>query len=219
MNVKEMTKEQEETLLLYATYSILYLNDTACFAIQQMANKVKYKDKESQKIYGALMKRCKHYLTTINKIVDKNVDYYCDYCTAMDDICNGAYCQFKMSLLDAYKKENLPDYDYLTEVELMRSMLELSVEAGGKIIKDIKSVIPQVAWLERYLLKDMERVADNFSKWAYRTIPKECGIYLGEQSDVMKKFRFLTTCLIDYYSFDKAYKNAVKLELERKNKK
>ena len=40
MIVEKISKEQEERLLLYATYTILYLNDTACFAIQQLSSSV-----------------------------------------------------------------------------------------------------------------------------------------------------------------------------------
>ena len=93
--MKEITKEQEDRLLLYSIYTILYLNDTACFSVQQLNKDVMERDKESQKIYKALLKRNKFYLNKMASIVDRSIDYYCDYCTAMDEICDNAYSDFK----------------------------------------------------------------------------------------------------------------------------
>lgn len=215
MTIENISKEQEERLLLYATYTILYLNDTACFSIQQLGKSVGTKDKESKKIYGALLKRATSYNNNITKIVSKNMDYYCDYCSSMDDICDAHYFSFKNSLFKAYKDYGISDYEYFSEVETMRSMIELSVEAGRKIISDIKKHIPKVEWLEQYLLLDIMRVANNFANWSYRKVPKDVKIDFNLNTDVMISFHKLSECIIDYNSFDKSYRNAIKLELER----
>ena len=218
MNEQKLSKEQEERLLLYATYTILYLNDTACFSIQQLGKDVQGQDKESKKIYGALSKRCTNYINRISKIVDKNMDYYCDFCTEMDDICDKDYVEFKHSLHNAYKDASIECHDYFAKVETMRSMVELSVEAGRKIISDVYKYVPKVKWLENYLLSDMMRVANNFSSWAYRKIPKNIVIDFNKESEVMIMFKKLSMSLIDYQSFDKAYRKAVELELQRKER-
>lgn len=213
-----ITKEQEERLLLYATYTILYINDTACFSIQQLNKEVMDKDKESKKIYGALLKRSRLYLNKIEEVVDRTLDVWCDYCTEMDEICDEAYQEFKNSLLNAYKEHNIEDYQYMASIEIMRSAVELSVESGRRIIEDVTKYIPKAKWFERYLLVDMLRVANNFSNWAYRKIPKGVHIDFNEQSEVMIKFRKLSSLLIDYYSFDKAYRKTIEMGIERKNK-
>lgn len=215
----EITKEQEERLLLYATYTILYLNDTACFSIQQLGKSVKERDKESQKIYGALLKRNKHYLDAINKIVDNKMDYYCDYCTEMDNICDDAYSEFKASLHNAYSDANIDDCQYMAQVETMRSMVELSVEAGKKVIDSVSTATPRAKWLGNYLLADMIRVANNFANWSYRKVPKGIKVDLSIDSDVMNKFKDLSGKLIDYESFITAYKRAIELEVEREKDK
>lgn len=214
--MKEIAKEQEERLLLYATYTILYLNDTACFSIQQISKDVAQKDKESKKIYGALLKRNKQYLERINKIVDNKMDYYCDFCTEMDNICDDAYSDFKDSLRNVYKNAGIEDYEYLSKVETMRSMVDLSVEAGRKVINNISIVLPKAKFLENYILNDIKRVSNNFAKWSYRKVPKGIVVDLNDDSETMKKFNELSGCLIDFYSFDKAYRKAIDLELERK---
>ena len=77
-------------------------------------------------------------------------------------------------------------------------------------------MIPQSEWLEKYLMMDILRVANNFSNWEYRKIPKDTIVDLSPESDVMKSLVKLSQCLIDFNSFDKAYRKATNLDNERK---
>ena len=214
--MEELSKEQEERLLLYATYTILYLNDTACFAIQQLKSRIP-DDKESKKIYGALLKRSRQYLAQIDKIVDNKMDYYCDFCTEMDSVCDDQFFSFKKSLQKAYAYANIDNSEYFALVESMRSMVDLSVEAGKNVIAKIQATLPKVSWLMNYLPVEMLRVANNFANWEYRKIPKDIVINFNEESEVMQEFRKLSECLIDYNNFDKSYRKSIELELKRKN--
>ena len=211
----KISKEQEERLLLYSTYTILYLNDTACFAIQQLGSKIP-EEKESRKIYGALLKRSREYLSKIEKIVDKKIDYFCDYCTEMDSICDEQYVAFKNSLQKSYTIANIKNAEYFATIETMRSMVDLAVEAGKKVIASINVALPKANWLLNFLPNDMLRVANNLAKWEYRKIPKNIVVDFNEESEVMQEFRKLSECMIDYNSFDKAYRSAITLELEKK---
>lgn len=216
MIVDKISKEQEERLMLYATYTILYLNDTACFAIQQLGSKIP-NEKEVKKIYGALLKRSKQYLAKIDKIVDNKMDYYCDFCTEMDSICDEQLFAFKKSLQKSYKDANIDNHEYLSMVETMRSMVDLAVVAGKDVITKLSVALPKISWLLNYLIVDMLRVANNFANWEYRKIPKGVIINFNEESEVMQEFRKLSECLIDYNSFEKAYRKSIELELKRKN--
>ena len=111
MITQKISKEQEEGLLLYSIYTILYLNDTACFYVQQLSSKIP-NEKECKKIYGALLKRSKEYLHKIEKIVDNKMEYYCDYCTEMDDICDKQGVSFRESLQKAYSDANIEKAEY-----------------------------------------------------------------------------------------------------------
>lgn len=213
--MENISKEQEERLLLYATYSILYMNDMACFAIQQLKKQVSTLDKESQKIYGALLKRERNYINNITAIVDSKMDYYCDFCTEMDNLCDGSYEDFKQSLKDAYANSNMNDSDFMAQIETMRSMVELSVEGGKRIIDNTAKYLPKARWLENYLFVEILRVANNFAHWVYRKIPKDITVDLTINSDVMKKFHDLSETLMSFQNFDIAYRKAIELELER----
>lgn len=206
--MNKITKEQEDTLCLYAIYTILYMNDMACFSVQQLNKQVMNKDKESKKIYGALLKRSRLYLNKIEEVVDRTLDVWCDYCTNMDDICDDAYSKFKEELFNTYNKSNIEDCDYMANVEVMRSMVELSVEAGKHIIKDVCMYIPDATWLQNYLLVDMMRVANNFANWSYRKVPRDVKINFNDESEVMVKFHEFSSLLIDYGNFNKSYHQA-----------
>ena len=45
------------------------------------------------------------------------------------------------------------------------------------------------------------RVANNFSHWVYRKIPKDISINLNEDSDVMQKFHALSEKLMSFQNF------------------
>lgn len=205
--MKEITKEQRANLLLYATYTILYMNDMACFSIQQLGKEVMARDKESKKIYGALLKRCKHYINDLESRINRAIDAWCDYCTNMDDICDESYNEYKVEIFNTYKKANVDDCSYLANVEAMRSMVELAVQGGKHIIEDVCIYIPDATWLKDCLIADMMRVANNFANWSYRRVPENIKIDLNEESDVMKKFNTFSSLLIDYDSFVKSHNN------------
>ena len=95
-------------------------------------------------------------------------------------------------------------------------MVDLAVEAGKKVVASINVALPKANWLLNYLPNDMLRVANNLAKWEYRKIPKNIVVDFNEESEVMQEFRKLSECMIDYNSFDKAYRSAITLELEKK---
>jgi hypothetical protein len=103
----------------------------------------------------------------------------------------------------------------MSQVEIMRSMVELSVVGGTNIINNTAKYLPKARWLENYLFNDIMRVANNFSNWVYRKIPKDISINLNEDSDVMQKFHSLSETLMSFQNFDTAYRKAIDLELER----
>lgn len=213
----KVTKEQEERLSLYSIYTILYMNDMACFSIQQIGKDIDSSNKECNKIYGALLKREKKYYSDIEKIVGNKIDYYCDYCTEMDSICDDAYFNFKKSVEYAYKDAGIDNYQYFAMIEVMRSIVELAVVAGQDVVNKVSAHIPTAKWMENYLLKDISRVANNLADWEYRKIDKSININFNQDDKVMTNFHKLSECLIDYGSFDKSYKKSVELELKRKS--
>lgn len=213
-----MKKEDEQKILLYATYTILYLNDTACNCVKDLIDIVKSKDKESQKIYGALTKRALGYFRNINDIIGDKIDFFADFCSEMDDICDQLLVDFKNSIRDAYMRCSLEDSDYYAKVETMRSMVGLAMFASNKIINTAKDKISDISFLKNYVMTDMSKIADNFSNWAYRNVPKNLNVNFNEESEVMVIFRELSQKMVDFESFDKAYRRASDYEKERNYK-
>lgn len=212
----EIKKEQENKLLLYAMYTILYLNDTACNCVKELEPYIANKDKETKKIYGALKKRVNTYFNAINKVVDKNIDYLADYCSEMDDICYDSMLNFKNALYDVYCSHTLDDSEYYTQVETMRSMVEMSKFATNKVIDTIKYKVPNTSWLSNYMIPDFSKIANNFADWVYRKTPKDIQINFNEDSETMKYFREMSSLMVDFKSFDAAYTKAAEYEKERK---
>jgi hypothetical protein len=210
-------KEQESRLLLYAMYTILYINDTACFSVQQFSIKTNDKDKESKKIFGALTKRCSNYIKQLSAIMGSSIDGYCDYCTIMDERCDKLFYDFKNAITKTYKDANIDDYEYCSEVETMRSMLSLAVEIGDTIIKKASSYVKEADNLRGYLLNDALRVANNFANWSYRKVPNSVDLKLNSDSDVIVKLNKLSETLTDYSIFEEAYNTSIEMSIKRNN--
>lgn len=208
-------KEKEEQFSLFATYTILYIHDTACNCIKELEPYIKDKDKETKKIYGALKKRANEHFDKVNNVVSTSINYLADFCSEMDDICYDSMLAYKNALYDTYKEKNLEDCEYYTQVETMRSMVEVANFSAKRILESLKQIIPNVVWLEYYTIPDLVKIANNFADWCYRKTPKDLQIdYV--KSGVIEKLHKVSELMVEYKSFDKAYLKALEYERERK---
>ena len=207
--------QQEENVMLYATYNILYVNDVACNLIKELVYELDDKDKETKKIYGALLKRAKAYFKKVNTIVGDKIEYFADYCGEMDDVCDPFIDKFREELYKAYKSHNIGDEVWYAKVEIMRSMCELAVHSNKHLIDRISIKYPRAKWLSYYCIEDIMKVANNFTHWVYRKVSNGVTIDFSQDSDVMVSFRALNTALMEYDNFDLCYRKAIEYELER----
>lgn len=83
---------QGELALRIAIYNILYVNDLACACVIDMKDKVKTQDKETQKIYSALLKRQWNYEREITKIIGEQIGFCADVNAEMDDSVQTKLC-------------------------------------------------------------------------------------------------------------------------------
>ena len=60
--MEKITKTQESNVIAYATHDIMYMNDMLCNITKSLRDDVKKRDKEANKIYGAIHKRVKKHL-------------------------------------------------------------------------------------------------------------------------------------------------------------
>lgn len=211
--------KNEEWAMLYATYNILYTNDLACNLIKDLQDDMATQDKETRKIFGALLKRANEYFTKVNKIVGSRIDYLADYCGEMDDVSDPLIENFRNSLSEAYSSANIKNYDFFARVETMRSMCELAKYSAEHVIQKMSETIPRAKWLNFYVISEISKIANNLTHWMYRKIPKDIIIDFNESSDVMVKFRELNTGLMEFNNFDAAYRKAIEYEQERNSKK
>lgn len=209
--------KQEENVMLYATYNVLYVNDIACNLVKELICDIDDKDKETKKIFGALLKRAKEYFKKVESIIGTRIDYFADYCGEMDDICDQYIDKFRNDLYEAYSSHNIENPLWYAKVETMRSMCELAVHSNKHLVERISVKYPRAKWLNYYLIEDILKVANNFTHWVYRKVPKDISIDFNKDSDVMISFRELNTALMEYDNFEKCYLQAIEYEKERNN--
>ena len=209
--------KQEENVMLYATYNVLYVNDIACNLVKELICEIDDKDKETKKIFGALLKRANEYFKKVESIIGTRIDYFADYCGEMDDICDPYIDKFRNDLYETYSSHNIENPLWYAKVETMRSMCELAVHSNKHLVERISVKYPRAKWLNYYLIEDISKVANNFTHWVYRKVPKNISIDFNQDSDVMVSFRELNTALMEYDNFEKCYLQAIEYEKERNN--
>ena len=209
-----MEQGREDNILKYATYTILYANDLACNCIKDLRPFIAHKDKETQKIYGALLKRATNYLRFVRSVIkEESNNFLADYNSVMDDINDESVVLFKEAIINAYKQGNISEYEFLGNVEVARSMFYLSIATLDCLISKLSSSAINSFCLNTYSLKPYSYIMDNFVKWCYRFAEKEmsCDLDISKDEEVMKHFVKINENLLNYESFDKCYSEALKL--------
>lgn len=209
-----MEQGREDNILKYATYTILYVNDLACNCIKDLMPFIAHKDKETQKIYGALLKRATNYLRFVRLVIkEESNNFLADYNSVMDDINDESVVLFKEAIINAYKQGNISEYEFLGNVEVARSMFYLSIATLDCLISKLSSSAINSFCLNTYSLKPYSYIMDNFVKWCYRFAEKEmsCDLDISTDEEVMKHFVKINENLLNYESFDKCYSEALKL--------
>lgn len=209
-----MEQGREDNILKYATYTILYVNDLACNCIKDLMPFIAHKDKETQKIYGALLKRATNYLRFVRSVIkEESNNFLADYNSVMDDINDESVVLFKEAIINAYKQGNISEYEFLGNVEVARSMFYLSIATLDCLISKLSSSAINSFCLNTYSLKPYSYIMDNFVKWCYRFAEKEmsCDLDISKDEEVMKHFVKINENLLNYESFDKCYSEALKL--------
>lgn len=213
----KLSKQQEEQILLYATYNILYVNDIACNLAKELVPVIAQKDKESKKIFGALMKRVHQYSNMIENIVGDKIFYLADYFGEMDDIVDPIIDEFRSEVSKAYHEAGIEDCSFYAKVETMRGMFDFAKFSAQVMIEKTSVVTKRTGNLKFYVLESMAQIANNFADWTYRHIRKDVNVEFGEDSNVMKCLARLNEALMDFDNYQKSYNKAIEYEKERNN--
>lgn len=208
-----MNNNQDTTIdnaHLYCIYTMLYVNDMACNYTNIIKECIPQEDKEAKKIFGALEKRCNRYLRAINEICESGEVFYADYNSEIDDLISEDIEKYKNEIKVAYSKEEQPNIEYFTRIEMARTFIELSIVVIDDLISALKEKELPQGNMKSYKLLELKSIINDFAKWAYRKVKDE--IDFNEISGVTNALDSLTKKLCDYKNFEKAYEYAVAME-------
>lgn len=107
--MEKITKTQESNVIAYATHDIMYMNDMLCNITKSLRDDVKKRDKEANKIYGAIHKRVKKHLDEQMRVFSVHIGYFADFCAHMDDFCEPKYLSLVKAIERRLKAENVSD--------------------------------------------------------------------------------------------------------------
>lgn len=209
-----MEEKDEQLLVKYAMFTILYCNNLVYNCIVDLKPFVDEKDKETKKIYGALYKRMRNYYCTIRNIAEKEGnEFFGCYNSLVDDINDDTMEEYRDSIIEAYYKGGIKEYEFLGYLETARSMFYFSVSTIDAIIEKFNKKGIKVNSLKRYSLQCYSRVIDNLVKWCYRYAVKEVSetLDLTKDKDVMDNFAKINENLLNFDTFYKCYNKAIEI--------
>lgn len=180
-------------MLTAAIYTNLYLNDCATNLIKDIEYDIKFKDKETRKIYGALKRRINIYQHEIHDIVgDNKAEFFANFNEAMDDTFMPLINDIKKEILKSYVEHDIDDADYLSMVEIARFMTEYSCKVNINCVRDMYKLTDKAVSLRSYRLTELNQIMENFANWSYRNCPF---FNLNDQSEVLNKFHILDNAI------------------------
>ena len=198
-----MTNDQ---ILLVATYIVIYVNELANVCVMDIKPSIANKDKETQKIYFAALKRVKEYQSRMAKIAGDNaIGIYASYCDALDQEVLPVIEKYRMSI-EKYLCyiEGVENPYFLSMVELARSITNYSVIAISKRIAECLKFDENAVALRGYKQSELLKILEELCKWCFR---KASDINYNESEECVNAYRefdailtnpdIISTCIIN----------------------
>lgn len=205
--MEKVSDDVKDRIALYATYAMLYINDITCNEILFLDNYITDKDKETKKIYGALKKRAKQYLSDIRKIVGDHNLYYSEYCSSMDDFCDEKLEDLKESIVNAIKAKGIDEYEFVGKVATVEILTFHAITSAEYLIRESAKFAPDSNRLKKYILSDINRVANNLTKWLWLVYKIPHGLDVSDFG-ITEKVNALNAVLLSYEPFETSYLTA-----------
>lgn len=184
--------KDESYIITTSIYNIMYVNDLACATIIELWDKIKYQDKETQKIFGALKRRQALYERLIAKILQKEQNFLAEYNSYMDEYVQDKLTSFVSAMTTMFAKEGYENAEFLALTEVMRTMVGYSVLNVENRVKECLKYKKDCVHLRQYKLNDLLRVAENFSDWVTRKVTK---LDINKNEQVISTYRELDKTL------------------------
>ena len=195
--------------LRIAIYNILYVNDLACACVIDMKDKVKTQDKETQKIYGALLKRQCNYEKELVKILGDQINFCADVNSEMDDEVQTKLYSLYDAIYNFLKSKNIGNYEFIAYAELAFTIIGYSILSIDKRIEECRKYNKDVVNLRSYKLTDMGIVAENLCKW----LGRKCnGLNLNDCQEIKDAYHELDKVLTNISVIENAISKAEELK-------
>lgn len=203
---KLLETDDKANLVLYSMYITLYINDFACNSYKDVYSFSRTFDKESKKLYRALMRRINYYFEQINKVLGDKSEYVANIFSLFDDMVEPYAEEYHWSLCKLYG--DVCDYDgneFYALVEFSRSLVDICVAANVRITENLsKAFNEEVDNLISFRLTEIQRVSNNFADWVYRHCDTS-KIDINKRNYAVSKMNELVEALVSKEMFDNIY--------------
>lgn len=211
-----MVRTGADKALLFMLYTTLYSNDMVCNSIKDLECYVRDKDKETKKIYGALSKRVNEYFKKTNNLLKDNSYFLADFSAHIDDYVDESLRDLRLFIYENYVSAGIEDAEYLSQLEVTRSMCSISQEHIDCIQKQLVRECLLPKRLEYGNMTELFRILNNLCLWSYRKIDKATMVNFNKE-ELAAKINDVMHGIFNFERFNNAYAYAHELEIERNN--
>ena len=213
----EEISEEEKAMAIYAFHIVLYTNDIALYSVKELKKFVKDKDKETQKKYGAVMKRIKKYDKDLyERLGPVDIYFYADFNGFMDDYFDKDIEGLRRSAEWIFKCNGYTDTFYISKIETAFAMICLAVSIANSYISGLKKNGARTFILPDYKLDEIKKIVEDLYDWTMFLQHKDKVLDLSRYKSIKRYFDRIKANIVDRDIFEKAYSYALKEEQERK---
>lgn len=205
-----------ELALQLAIYNIMYVNDLGCACVVDMKDKVNDQDKETKKIFGALLKRQWNYEGEITKILGEYNELFAEYNSEMDDKVQSKVANLYQAIYNFLSSNGVDNARFIAYAELAYTVIDYSVNSVEKRISECLKYNKDVVNLRQYKMLGMRDVSRNLCNWLCRHIK---GLDMNKDENVVNAYRELDKALTNINFIDSSlitarnrFENAVRPE-------
>lgn len=195
-----------DNYLIYATYTVLYANDTACNAVLELEKYMEGMDKESKKIYGALKKRALGYIRFFNNLANEYSWFTSDYFSIMDDYVGSNVDDMYVSIEDYLISCGAENVKLYAKLEQVRMLCHIAVSIHTLLYEQCVKYRIKTYSLKSYRLGELQRVVDNLSDWVDRYFKSKKICVMSDNKELINIMHKVNQSMMSFDNFNEAYK-------------
>ena len=194
--------------LVYATYVIIYANDTACNSVLELETFIQDEDKETKKLYRALKRRALGYIRYFNNLVGELSWFTSEYFGSMDegniDLIDDMYDELERYLVECGAEKP----QLYAKLEQVRLLSHIAVEIHNSLMKECSKNNISTYNLKSYRLSELKRVSDNLSEWADRHFKAKTPCDMSSNKRLVEMLTKIHKSLMSYENFFNSYETS-----------